>query len=137
GYCASTSPRAPTCPDGPPRKSRRSLTHSTRGPVRPSAGKLPPRPSTSNYYCSNEQVLHPPIESGQFRSRRFAQALKWNGLVGSMGRVASASDNAAKESFFALLQKNLLNRQTWDSREQLRSATTLWIERNYHRKRRQ
>lgn len=73
----------------------------------------------------------------QFRSRRFAETLKWNGLIGSMGRVASAGDNAAMESFFALLQKNLLNRHTWESREQLRSAITLWIERNYHRKRRQ
>jgi len=73
----------------------------------------------------------------QFRSRRFVEALKWHGLAGSMGRVASAGDNAAMESFFALLQKNLLNRHTWDTRDQLRGAITLWIERNYHRKRRQ
>lgn len=73
----------------------------------------------------------------QFRSRRFAEALKWHGLVGSMGRVASAGDNAAMESFFALLQKNLLNRHIWATRDQLRGAITLWIERNYHRKRRQ
>ena len=73
----------------------------------------------------------------QFRSRAFAEALRWHGLVGSMGRVASAGDNEAMESFFALLQKNLLNRQTWDSRDQLRSEITRWIERNYHRKRRQ
>lgn len=73
----------------------------------------------------------------QFRSRRFAEALKFHGLAGSMGRVASAGDNAAMESFFALLQKNLLNRQTWATRDQLRGAITLWIERNYHRKRRQ
>lgn len=73
----------------------------------------------------------------QFRSRRFAEALKRHGLHGSMGRVASAGDNAAMESFFALLQKNLLNRHSWTTREHLRGAITLWIERNYHRKRRQ
>lgn len=58
-------------------------------------------------------------------------------MIGSMGRVASAGDNAAMESFFALLQKNVLNRKTWDSREELRIAITRWIERNYHRNRRQ
>lgn len=52
-----------------------------------------------------------------------------------MGRVASAGDNAAMESFFALPHKNLLNRQAWATRDQLRGAITLWIERNYHRKR--
>ena len=45
---------------------------------------------------------------GQFRSRAFRAALKANGLVGSMGRVAAAADNAAMESFYALLQKNVL-----------------------------
>lgn len=40
------------------------------------------------------------------------------------------------ESFFALLQKNVLDRQRWSTREQLRLATVIW-ERAYHRKRRQ
>src|SRR3954465_6095786 len=44
----------------------------------------------------------------QFRSKRVMRLLKNNGLVGSMGRVASAGDNAAMESFFSLLQKNVL-----------------------------
>lgn len=30
-------------------------------------------------------------------------------MVGSMGRVGAASDNAAMESFFSLLQKNVLD----------------------------
>ena len=54
-----------------------------------------------------------------------------------MGRVASAGDNAAMESFFALLQKNVLNRQSWATREELRLAIITWIERTYHRRRRQ
>jgi putative transposase len=41
------------------------------------------------------------------------------------------------ESFFALLQKNVLDRQRWTSREQLRLAIITWIERTYHRRRRQ
>src|SRR5688572_14786225 len=58
-------------------------------------------------------------------------------MVGSMGRVGAAGDNAAMESFFALLQKNVLNRQTWRTRNELRIAIVTWIERTYHRRRRQ
>ena len=54
-----------------------------------------------------------------------------------MGRVAAAGDNAAMESFFALLQKNVLNRRSWTTREQLRIAIVTWIEATYHRRRRQ
>ena len=73
----------------------------------------------------------------QFRSTAFVTALKHHGLVGSMGRVGACGDNAAMESFFALLQKNVLDRQRWTSREELRVAIVIWIERNYHRRRRQ
>ncbi len=73
----------------------------------------------------------------QFRSRKFLRALTRNRMVGSMGRVAAAGDNAAMESFFALLQKNVLDRQSWTTRQQLRIAIVTWIERTYHRRRRQ
>jgi putative transposase len=46
-------------------------------------------------------------------------------------------DNAAMESFYSLLQANVLNRQSWAIREQLRIAIVSWIERTYHRRRRQ
>ena len=74
---------------------------------------------------------------GQFRSRRYQRTLRAHGLVGSMGRVSSAGDNAAMESFFALLQNNVLNRQSWATRDELRLAIITWIERTYHRRRRQ
>jgi len=73
----------------------------------------------------------------QFRSKKFVRVLRNNGLVGSMGRVGACQDNAAMESFFALLQRNVLDRQRWQTREQLRLAIVLWIERTYHRRRRQ
>jgi putative transposase len=53
-----------------------------------------------------------------------------------MGRVGACADNAATESFFALLQKNILDRQRWATREELRLAIITWIERTYHRRRR-
>ncbi len=73
----------------------------------------------------------------QFRSRGFVTALGKHHLTGSMGRVASSADNAAMESFFALLQKNVLNSRRWTSRAELRLAIVTWIERTYHRRRRQ
>jgi putative transposase len=73
----------------------------------------------------------------QFRSRKFVKALRHNGLVGSMGRVGACGDNAAMESFFALLQNNVLDRQRWATRQELRLAIVTWIERTYHRRRRQ
>jgi len=73
----------------------------------------------------------------QFRSRKFLTELRRHDLVGSMGQVGAAGDNAAMESFFALLQKNVLNRRRWSSRQELRIAIITWIERTYHRRRRQ
>jgi putative transposase len=58
-------------------------------------------------------------------------------MVGSMGQVASAADNAAMESFFSLLQKNVLDHHPWRTRDDLRVAIVSWIERTYHRRRRQ
>jgi len=73
----------------------------------------------------------------QFRARSFRAALAAAGLQGSMGRVASAGDNAAMESFWSLLQKNVLNTRSWRSREKLRYAIMLWIEHTYNRRRSQ
>jgi len=52
--------------------------------------------------------------------------LKHNDLTGSMGRVGACGDNAAMESFFSLLHKNVLDRQRWESRSKLRIAIVTW-----------
>ncbi|GGN12215.1 hypothetical protein GCM10011578_038910 [Streptomyces fuscichromogenes] len=44
---------------------------------------------------------------------------------------------AAMESFFSLLQRNVVDRRGWTTREELRIAIVTWIERTYHRRRRQ
>ena len=58
----------------------------------------------------------------QFRSKAYRRMIKNNGLQGSMGRVGACGDNAAMESFFALVQKNVLNTRRWETREDLRLA---------------
>ena len=73
----------------------------------------------------------------QFRSRAFRAVLAAAELHGSMGRVASAGDNAAMESFFSLLQKNVLNQRSWATRSELRYAIVTWIEHTYNNRRRQ
>ena len=57
-------------------------------------------------------------------------------MTGSTGRV-EAGDNAAMESFFSLLQKNVLDRRPSATREELRIAIVRSVERTYHRRRRQ
>lgn len=82
-------------------------------------------------------ILHADRGS-QFRSQAVARALRRHDMVGSMGRVASAADNAAMESFWSLLQKNVLNQQRrWETRQDLRLAIVTWVERRYHRQREQ
>ncbi len=66
-------------------------------------------------------VLHTDRGS-QFRSRKLVHQLNRHDMAGSMGRVGAAADNAAMESFFSLLQKNVLDRRVWNTREELRIA---------------
>jgi putative transposase len=73
----------------------------------------------------------------QFRATSYVRMLKGNQLRGSMGRVGACGDNAAMESFFALLQRNVFNTRRWETRDELRIATVVWIENTYHRRRRQ
>jgi putative transposase len=57
-----------------------------------------------------------------------------HGLRGSMGQVGAAGDNAAMESFFSLVQKNVLDLKYWDMKPELRLAIVRWIEKRYHQK---
>jgi hypothetical protein len=58
-------------------------------------------------------------------------------LLAELGLVASAGDNAAMESFFSLLQGNVLDQRRWRSRSELSFEIVTWIERTYNRRRRQ
>lgn len=80
-------------------------------------------------------MLRRPIESTQFHSHVYVHAVRAAGLTGSMGGVGA--DKAAMESFFAVVQKNVLNRRRWATRQDLRLAIVTWIETTYHRRRRQ
>jgi transposase InsO family protein len=81
-------------------------------------------------------VLQPPEESAQFRSHVFTGERTECGLRGSIGRIGVGGDSAAMESFFALLQKNVLNKTRRDTRDDLRLETVYWVEGTYHQRRR-
>ena len=80
-------------------------------------------------------VLHSDRGS-QYTSWAFGQRLRAAGLLGSMGRVGSAYDNAMMESVFSTLQRELLDRKTWATRKELASAIFEWIEAWYNPRRR-
>lgn len=85
----------------------------------------------------NGVIIHSDRGS-QFGSRAYIAACRDFGLIRSMGQAHTCADNAAMESFFSLLQKNVLNqRRVWDTPHQLRLAIIYWIEATYNRKRRQ
>lgn len=72
----------------------------------------------------------------QFTSWLFGTRLREAGLMGSMGKVASAYDNALMESFFGSMQIELLDRRTWTTRAELANAMFEWIEAFYNPRRR-
>ncbi|MDA1095926.1 MAG: IS3 family transposase [Chloroflexi bacterium] len=57
-------------------------------------------------------------------------------MEGSMADVGDSLDNAVSDSFFATLQTELLDRNSWSTRQQLRSAIFDYIEGFYNRRRR-
>jgi transposase InsO family protein len=76
-------------------------------------------------------ILHSDRGS-QYTSWIFGHRLREAGLLGSMGRVASSVDNTMMESFWSTMQRELLDRQHWDTRAELSSAIFEWIEAFYN-----
>ena len=68
----------------------------------------------------------------QYTSWLFGRRLRDAGLLGSMGKVACAFDNALMESFFGSLQIELLDRRIWDTRAELANAIFEYIEAFYN-----
>jgi len=82
-----------------------------------------------------QTVLHSD-RGAQYTSWAFGHRLRDAGLLGSMGRVGSAYDNAMMESFFGTLQRELLDRRQWATRKELATAIFEWIEAWYNPRRR-
>jgi transposase InsO family protein len=87
-------------------------------------------------------LIHHSDRGSQYGSRAFGQRLNASGILGSMGSKGDAADpsgsgdNATMESFWATLQTELLDRKTWATKAQLKTAIFHFIEVFYNRKRR-
>lgn len=84
----------------------------------------------------DEGLIHHSDHGSQYTSLAFGQGLELAGVLGSMGSVGDALDNALAESFFATLQTELLDRYAWPTRQSLRSAIFEFIHVFYNRQRR-
>ena len=83
-----------------------------------------------------QELIHHSDHGSQYTSLAFGKRLEQADILGSMGSVGDALDNAVAESFFATLQTELLDRQSWNIRQQLKTAIFEFIEVFYNRQRR-
>jgi putative transposase len=81
-------------------------------------------------------AIHHSDQGSQYTSFAFTRRLTAEGLVGSMGTVGDALDNAMCESLIGTMKIEKLNRQAWRSVEDVRAAVFEWIEAWYNRRRR-
>jgi putative transposase len=63
----------------------------------------------------------------------FGHKCRQAGIAVSIGSVGDAYDNAAAESFFASLKKELLYRHSWPTKDAARTAIFDYIESFYNR----
>lgn len=80
-------------------------------------------------------LLHHSDRGCQYTSQQYRDALSARGVVVSMSRRGNCWDNAVAESFFATIKRELLRRQRWTSRRELRAAVFEYIEAFYNRRR--
>jgi putative transposase len=81
-------------------------------------------------------LIHHSDRGTQYASLVFGSRLAEMGIAPSMGAPGTAYDNALMESFFASLETELIDRSTWATHADARSAVFDWIERFYNRTRR-
>jgi transposase InsO family protein len=89
----------------------------------------------NTYDLSNRPVLRRPIESGNYTSFRFAERLRDNGILPSMGSVGDSYDNALMENFWSTLKIELVYRTSWRTRDEAENAIFEYIDGWYNTRR--
>jgi transposase InsO family protein len=74
-------------------------------------------------------------KGGEYTGDLFVGACTALRVTQSMGRVGSALDNAAAESFNSTLEHELLSRRRFETKEQARREVAAFIDRYNHRRR--
>ena len=81
-------------------------------------------------------VIHHSDRGCQYTSYAFGKRCQEAGVMPSMGSVGDAYDNAMAESFFATLERELLDRRRFRSQAEAKMAAFEWIEGWYNPHRR-
>jgi len=71
--------------------------------------------------------LRGPVESGQYTSGQFADALDAHSVLASVGTTGDAYDNAMAESFVDTFKTELIADRVWRTRTQLELAIVAWV----------
>jgi putative transposase len=80
-------------------------------------------------------LIHHSDQGSQYVALAFTRRMRDAGIAGSMGSVGDAFDNAAAESFFATLKRELVHRHRFPTRAAARTAVFEFIEVFYNRRR--
>jgi putative transposase len=83
-----------------------------------------------------QTVIHHSDRGCQYTSYAFGKRCREAGVVPSMGSTGDAYDNAMAESFFATLEREVLNRRRFRSQAEARMAIFQWLEGWYNPHRR-
>jgi putative transposase len=82
------------------------------------------------------RVTHHSDRGCQYTSYAFGKRCREAGITPSVGSVGDAYDNAMAESFFATLEREVLNRRRFQSQAEARMAIFEWLEGWYNPHRR-
>ena len=82
-----------------------------------------------------EGLIHHADRGCQYTAVTFGSACRAHGITQSNSGKGSPHDNAAKESFFASLEKERLRQRAFATHEQARSSVFQYIEEFYNRRR--
>jgi putative transposase len=83
-----------------------------------------------------KEVIHHSDHGCQYTSYAFGKRCQEAGIMPSMGTVGDAYDNAMAESFFATLEREVLNRRRFQSQAEAKMAIFDWLEGWYNPHRR-
>ena len=83
-----------------------------------------------------KDVIHHSDQGSQYTSVAFGKRCGEAGVRPSMGSVGDAYDNAMAESFFATLEREVLNRRPFKTQYEARMAVFEWLEGWYNPHRR-
>jgi putative transposase len=72
-------------------------------------------------------VLRQPLEPKQYTSIDYTQTVDDHGVLGSIGTVGDAYDNARAESFVDSFKTELIADRVWTSRSQLELAIVEYV----------